>query len=127
MPTGKVKFFNLEKGFGFIATDDGDEVFVHVNALPAGVTSLRPGQRVEFGVAEGKKGPQALSVRVLDPLPSVAKSARKDADELATTLEDLVILLDKAANDLKRGRYPQDAFAQRLAAILRATADELDV
>lgn len=127
MPTGKVKFFNTEKGFGFIATDEGDEVFVHANALPEGVPSLRPGQRVEFGVADGKKGPQALSVRILDPLPSVAKGSRKDAEVLARQFEDLIRLLDKAADDLKRGRYPQDAVAQRLAAILRATADEIDI
>lgn len=127
MPTGKVKFFNAEKGFGFIATDEGDEVFVHANALPEGVASLRPGQRVEFGVADGKKGPQALSVRILDPLPSVAKGTRKDAEVLARQFEDLIRLLDKAADDLKRGRYPQDAVAQRLAAILRATADEIDI
>lgn len=127
MPTGKVKFFNAEKGFGFIATDEGDEVFVHANALPVGVAALRPGQRVEFGIADGKKGPQALSIRVLDPLPSVAKGTRKDAEVLARQFEDLIRLLDKAADDLKRGRYPQDAVSQRLAAILRATADEIDV
>ena len=127
MPTGKVKFFSSEKGFGFIATDDGDEVFVHANALPEGLLALKPGQRVEFGIADGKKGPQALSVRVLDPLPSVAKGSRKDTDALARQLEDLILLIDRAANDLKRGRYPQDAAATRLAAILRATADELDV
>lgn len=126
MPSGKVKFFNAEKGFGFIATDDGEEVFVHANALPEGVAALRPGQRVEFGIAEGKKGPQALSIRVLDPLPSVTKGNRKDAEMLARQLEDLILLIDRAANDLKRGRYPQDAAAARLAAILRATADDID-
>ena len=127
MPTGKVKFFSIEKGFGFIATDEGEEIFVHANALPEGVSSLRPGQRVEFGLADGKRGPQALGIRIMDPLPSVAKSSRKEADTLAVQLEDLIVLLDRAANDLKRGRYPQDAAATRLAAILRATADELDV
>ena len=51
MPTGKVKWYDSEKGFGFLARDDGGEVFVHSSALPSGTTSLRPGQRVEFGVA----------------------------------------------------------------------------
>ena len=56
MPTGKVKWYDSEKGFGFLARDDGGEVFVHSSALPSGTTSLRPGQRVEFGVAEGPEG-----------------------------------------------------------------------
>ncbi|MDT4960116.1 MAG: cold shock protein, partial [Pseudonocardiales bacterium] len=53
MPTGKVKFFSAEKGFGFLSYDEGDDVFVHRDALPDGVTELKPGQRVEFGVVSG--------------------------------------------------------------------------
>jgi CspA family cold shock protein len=49
VPTGKVKWYDSEKGFGFLARDDGGEVFVHSSALPSGTVSLRPGQRVEFG------------------------------------------------------------------------------
>ncbi|MFM2321469.1 MAG: hypothetical protein RL612_616, partial [Actinomycetota bacterium] len=48
MPTGKVKFYDEDKGFGFIASDEGSEVFLHASALPAGVTSIKPGSRVEF-------------------------------------------------------------------------------
>ena len=47
MPAGKVKWFNADKGFGFLADDDGADVFVHRDALPDGVTELKPGQRVE--------------------------------------------------------------------------------
>jgi len=73
VPTGKVKWYDADKGFGFLTRDDGGEVFVHSTALPAGSTALRPGQRVEFGVAEGRRGVQALQVRLLDPPPTVAK------------------------------------------------------
>ena len=47
------------------------------------ITELKPGSRVEFGVAQGRRGEQALSVRLLDPLPSLAKAQRKPPDELA--------------------------------------------
>ena len=67
MPTGKVKFFNADKGFGFVSNDEGDDVYVHRDALPDGMTELKPGQRVEYGVVTGRKGNQAMQVRVLDP------------------------------------------------------------
>ena len=127
MPTGKVRFFNAEKGFGFLTTEDGEDVFVHVSALPAGTTSLRQGTRVDFSVAEGRKGKQALSVTVLDTPPSVVKATRRPAEELAVILEDLIKSLDHVSNQLRRGRYPDDATAQRTAAVLRAIADDLDV
>ncbi len=127
MPTGKVKFYDAEKGFGFLATDDGQEVFVHVSALPAGATSLKPGTRVEFGVADGKRGLQALSLTIVDSRPSVVKSSRKPADDMAVIVEDLIKLLDKIGNDLRRGRYPDDNHASKVAAVLRAVADDMDV
>jgi CspA family cold shock protein len=126
VPTGKVKWFDEEKGFGFLARDDGGEVFVHQSALPAGTTSLKPGSRVEFGVAEGKRGEQALSVRVLDPLPSVAKAQRKPADDMAVIVEDLIKLLDGVGNGLRRGRYPSTGDGRKVAAVLRAVADDLE-
>ncbi|MEI7778517.1 MAG: cold shock domain-containing protein [Actinomycetes bacterium] len=126
MPTGKVKFFDTEKGFGFLGTDEGEDVFVHTSALPEGVTSLKPGMRVEFGVASGKKGLQALSVRILEPAPSVTKASRKPADDLAVIMEDLIKLLDGLSNNLRRGKYPDDKSASRIAAMLRAVADDVD-
>ncbi len=126
MPTGKVKFFDEEKGFGFIASDEGDEVFLHISALPAGTTSVKPGTRVEFGIVDGKKGAQALSVRVLDAPPSLAKMGRKPAEEMSIIVEDLIRLLDTLGGGLKRGKYPESNHGRKIAQLLRKLADELD-
>jgi CspA family cold shock protein len=126
VPTGKVKFFDTDKGFGFVASDDGGEVFVHANALPAGTTALKPGTRVEFGIADGRKGPSALSVRVLDAPPSVRANQRKPADDMAVIVEDLIKLLDGVSSQLNRGRYPERSASQKVAQVLRAVADDLD-
>ena len=126
MPTGKVKFFDEEKGFGFIASDEGQEVFLHISALPTGVTEVKPGTRVEFGIVDGKKGAQALSVRVLEAPPSLAKLSRKPADEMSVIVEDLIRLLDNISGGLKRGKHPEPAQGKKIAALLRKLAEELD-
>jgi CspA family cold shock protein len=126
VPAGKVKWFNADKGFGFLADDDGSDVFVHRDALPDGVTELKPGQRVEFGIVQGRKGNQALSVRVLDPMPSVARASRRPAEEMAPLVEDLIKMLDTVSNSLRRGRYPDKPEAQKIGAMLRVFADNLD-
>ena len=64
MTQGTVKFFNAEKGFGFISREQGEDVFVHFSAIQGeGYKTLQEGQRVEFDVGPGRKGPEAQNVR----------------------------------------------------------------
>jgi CspA family cold shock protein len=125
MPTGKVKFFDEAKGFRFIASDEGDEVFLHASALPEGTSSIRPGSRVEFSVFSGKRGAQAMSLRVLEAPVSLAKAGRKPADEMAVVVEDLIRLLDSLTSS-NRFNYPEASKGRKIAALLRKVADELD-
>ncbi|MFJ2620919.1 cold-shock protein [Glutamicibacter sp. NPDC087344] len=126
MPTGKVKWYEKSKGFGFITTEDGKEIYVNAAALPDGLHELRPGTRLEFGVAEGRRGPQALSLRVLESAPSVARAKRKKPEDEAALIEDLIKLLDSVSNTLRNGRYPEHAYGKKVATVLRAVADDLD-
>ncbi|MET9255715.1 cold-shock protein [Streptomyces sp. NPDC003717] len=127
MPTGKVKWFNSEKGFGFLSRDDGGDVFVHSSVLPAGVEALKPGQRVEFGVVAGQRGDQALSLTLLEPAPSLAAAARRKPDELASIVQDLTTVLENITPMLEKGRYPDRTSGKKIAGLLRAVADQLDV
>jgi cold shock protein len=67
MTVGTVKWFNADKGFGFIAPETGEDVFVHFSAIQStGYRSLDEGQAVEFDITQGQKGPQAANVRPLE-------------------------------------------------------------
>lgn len=126
MPRGKVKFYDADKGFGFLTDDEGGSVYVHASTLPDGVTTLRPGTRVDFDVADGRRGPQALSVQLVDPAPSVLRARRKQPEDMAVLVEDLIRLLDSASNGLRRGRYPDRGHAEKIATVLRAVADDFE-
>lgn len=133
MPTGKVKWFDKDRGFGFLTRDDGGDVFVPKGALPTGVEELKAGARVEFGVAAGRRGEQALSLRVLEAPPRLASQGRtaptverKSPDELHAMIEDMVNILDSVQVELRRGRYPERSRARQVAKIVHAVATELE-
>lgn len=126
MPTGKVKWFDAEKGFGFLTGDDGQEVYLHSSALPHGVSTVKSGTRMEYGVAEGRRGNQALSVRVLGEAPSMVRATRKPADEMGELVQDLVNVLDNTTGQLRQGSYPKPEQSRKIAALLRRVADDFD-
>ena len=131
MPTGKVKWFDAEKGFGFLSQDEGADVYVRSDALPDGVATIKAGTRVEFGIAQGRRGDQALQVKILDRTASVARNQRdakrKKPDEMATIVEDLIRLLDEVGESYRHGRHPEARTAKPTAKLLRALADELEL
>ena len=125
MPNGKVRFYDEEKGFGFIQGDDGQQVYMHASVVPDGA-DIRPGTRLTYSVAEGRRGPQALSVEIVDT-PRMARRSRKSADEMAVIIEDLVKLLDGVGSRLKAGQYPERQQSRQVATMLRHVADDFDV
>ena len=127
VPTGKVKWYDAEKGFGFLSKDEGGDVYVRSTALPAGTVTLKAGTRVEFGIAQGRKGDQALQVRILDAPPSVAKAMRKRPAEMVNIVEDLYRLLEGIEKGYRNGRHPDPKTAKPTAKLLRALADELEL
>ncbi len=127
MPTGRVKWYDTDKGFGFLTSDEGGDVFVHKAALPAGTDALKPGQRVEFGVVESRRGSQALSVRLLDAPPSLKELRRRPPEELHGLIEDMIKVLEaKVQPELRRGRYPDRRATGKIAELMHAVASELE-
>jgi len=130
VPTGKVKWYDAEKGFGFLSREDGDDVYVRSSSLPEGITTLKAGTRVEFGILSGRKGDQAHQVRVLDAPASVAQSqrnaTRKKPEDMVTIVEDLIRLLEGVEHAYRAGRHPDPKTAKPVAKLLRGLADQLD-
>ena len=77
-------------------------------------------------MAEGRRGVQALQVRILEPPPTVAKTSRKSPDEMIVIVEDLIKLLDGLSASYRRGRHPDGRDARKIAAVLRAVADDVE-
>ncbi len=131
MPSGKVKWFDADKGFGFLSQDDGPDVYVHSDALPEGIATLKAGTKVEFGIAQGRRGDQALQVRVVDAPASVTRNQRnaqrKQPEAMVTIVEDLIKMLEGVEEAYRRGRHPERASARGTAKVLRALADELEI
>jgi CspA family cold shock protein len=131
VPSGKVKWYDAEKGFGFLSQDDGPDVYVRNDALPDGVSTLKAGTRVEFGIAQGRRGDQALQVRVLEAPTSVVRNQsharRKKPEEMVSIVEDLIRLLDDVGEAYRHGHHPDARQARPTAKLLRALADELEL
>ena len=131
MPTGKVKWYDAEKGFGFLSREDGDDVYVRSSSLPEGTTTLKAGTRVEFGILSGRKGEQAHQVRVLDAPPSVAQNQRnaqrKKPEDMVSIVEDLIRLLEGVEETYRAGRHPEARTGKPTAKLLRGLADELEL
>jgi CspA family cold shock protein len=130
MPTGKVKWYDAEKGFGFLSQDEGGDVYVGAAALPDGVTTLKAGSRVEFGIAQGRRGDQALQVRVLEPVGSVsraqAQARRKSPEDMVVIVEDAITMIDGLGEAYRHGRHPESKARHTAAQLLRKLASELD-
>ncbi|MCX6396553.1 MAG: cold-shock protein [Propionibacteriales bacterium] len=131
MPTGKVKWYDAEKGFGFLSREDGEDVYVRSSSLPEGTATLKAGTRVEFGILSGRKGEQAHQVRVLDAPASVAKAQgkaqRRKPEDMVSIVEDVIKLLEGVEEAYRHGRHPDGKVAAPTAKLLRALADELSL
>lgn len=127
MPSGKVRWYDADKGFGFVSNPEGEDAFVSKQVLPQGVKTLHPGQRVEFDYASGRRGPQVLRLQVLEkPKPRPAQHSYSP-EQLSSMIADLTTLLESQVQPvLERGRYPEAKEARQVAQILRAVAKELD-
>jgi CspA family cold shock protein len=131
VPTGKVKWYDAEKGFGFLSQESGPDVYVRAEALPEGTTTVKAGTKVEFGIAQGRRGDQALQVRIIDAPASVARSQsaarRRKPEDMAPIVEDLIRVLDEIGEAYRHGRHPDAKAARPVAKLLRALADELEL
>jgi CspA family cold shock protein len=128
VPTGRVKWYDAAKGFGFVTSDEGGDVFLPKGSLPAGTAELKSGQRIEFGVVDSRKGAQAMGVKLIDAPPSLAELRRRPADQLHSMIEDMIKVLEQQVQPgLSRGRYPDKKTSQTIAQVVHAVAREFEI
>jgi CspA family cold shock protein len=126
MPTGIIRFYDVKKGFGFIAGDDGADVFLDARALPAGQEPPEKGNRVDYSQADGKKGPYALSLEIIERIESPQDKRRKKPEQMIPILEDAIKLIDNINEGFRKGIWPKETHAKQIAGILRALASDLE-
>ncbi|GGG79085.1 cold-shock protein [Corynebacterium pelargi] len=128
MPIGTVRWYDPERGFGFVSNPGEEDVFVSQSVLPQGVENLHKGQRVEFDFAAGRRGPQALRIKVLEqPKRDTRTRPKRKPEDLNSLVADLVTTLEqRVMPPLAAGRYPERAEGRQIAKILRALAKDLD-
>lgn len=125
MPIGKVKWYDPERGYGFVSNPGSEDVYVPKHVLPKGVTELVAGQRLDYDFASAKRGPQALRVKILDT-PRRAQR-RYTPEQLNSVVQDLMSVLETQVQpELRSGRFPERKHGRQVAEILRAVAKELD-
>ncbi|WKD58916.1 cold-shock protein [Corynebacterium caspium] len=126
MPIGKVKWYDPERGFGFVSNPGSEDVYVPKHVLPKGVEALEAGQRLEYDFASARRGPQALRIKILDS-PRRTVQRRYNPEELNSLIQDLMSVLETQVQpELRSGRFPERKHGRQVAEILRAVARELD-
>ena len=127
MPTGKVKWYDADRGYGFVGNPGDEDVYVGSAVLPEGVTELVKGQRLEYEIVSGRRGPQALTVTILDEGPKRAQH-KYTPEQLQSMVQDTITLMDQSLLPvLESGRRPERKTARQISEILRTIARELDV
>lgn len=131
MPTGRVKWYNAEKGFGFVSRDDGgNDVFLHRDSLPEDVTELKQGQKLEYGIVDTRRGVQAMSVTIVETPKRVKNEApvrNHSPEELHGLIEDMIKVLEsQVMPSLRRGRHPDRKHTGKIADVVHAVARELE-
>src|SRR5699024_1123342 len=125
MPTGRVKWFDADKGFGFVIAEDGSQAFLHSSVLPEGLVVTK-GTRLEYDVVESRRGAQVLKARPLNTPGKVATLRRRHTAAMAVMVAYDIKVLDDVNKGLQHGRYPDPPHGNKVASLLRPIADDLE-